>query len=106
MKTNKIDALLALTDDFDLCNGVFSRFADFHNQIDVDLYSQEERVITLAWHASGLINNGGFEYLFEGWFTGDPGYVFTAAAFKTARRRIPSRAGRGAQGDQPAILGG
>ena len=82
MKTTDIDALLALTDDFELCNGVFGRFADFNNQIDVDSYSQEERVITLAWHASGLIGNGGFEYLFGGWFAGDPGYVYTAAAFK------------------------
>jgi hypothetical protein len=90
MKTTDIDALLARTDDFELCDGVFSSFADFGNQIDVDSYSQEQRVITLAWHASGLIANGGFEYLFEGWFPGDPGYVYTAAAFKTigARRGI------------------
>jgi len=83
MKTTDIDAVLALADDFELCNGVFNRFADFNNQIDVDAYSEEERVITLAWHASGLIGNGGFEYLFEGWFTGDLGHVYTAAAFKT-----------------------
>jgi hypothetical protein len=82
MKTTDIDAVLALTDDFELCNGVFKGFAEFHKQIDVDSYSEEERVITLAWHASGLIGNGGFEYLFEGWFTGDPGYVYTAAIFK------------------------
>jgi len=83
MKTIDFDALLALTDDFELCDGVFKKFAEFNNQIDVDSYSEEERVITLAWHASGLIGNGGFEYLFEGWFTGDPGYIYTAAAFKT-----------------------
>jgi hypothetical protein len=83
MKTSDIDALLALTDDFELCNGVFKHFADFNNRIDVDTYTEEERIVTLVWHASGIIGNGGFEYLFEGWFTGDPGYVYTAAAFKT-----------------------
>jgi hypothetical protein len=83
MKTVDIDALFALTDDFELCNGVFCRFADLNNEIDVDSYTEEERVVTLVWHASGIIGNGGFEYLFEGWFTGDAGYVYTAAAFKT-----------------------
>jgi len=82
MKMPDADALLALTDDFELCDGVFCRLADFDNQIDVDSYSEEERVVTLVWHASGIIANGGFEYLFEGWFSGDPGYVYTAAAFK------------------------
>lgn len=83
MKTTDVDALLSITDDFELCNGVFCRFADFDNQIEVDSYTEEERVVTLVWHASGLIGNGGFAYLFEGWFNGDPGYVYAAAAFKT-----------------------
>jgi hypothetical protein len=82
MKIADVDALLAITDDFELCDGVFGRFADCNNEIDVDSYTEEERVVTLVWHASGIIGNGGFEYLFEGWFTGDPGYVYTAAAFK------------------------
>ena len=83
MKTSEIDALLDLTDDFELCNGVFGRFADFNNEIDVDSYSEEERVVTLVWHASGIIGNGGFEYLLEGDFNGDSGFIYTAAAFKT-----------------------
>ena len=80
---NDIEALLAQDDDFELCNGVFSRFADFNNSIDVDSYTEEQRVVTLVWHAGGLIGNGGFEYLFEGDFQGDPGFIYTAAAFAT-----------------------
>jgi hypothetical protein len=54
-----------------------------NNEIDVDSYTEEERIVTLVWHAAGIIGNGGFESLFEGEFNGDPGYIYTAAAFKT-----------------------
>ena len=82
-ETEYLEGLLSSQDDFDLCNGVFGRFAEFDNEIDVESYSEEERVVTLAWHAGGIISNGGFEFLFEGDFNGDPGYVYTAAAFQT-----------------------
>jgi hypothetical protein len=78
--TKYLDDLFSTPDDFAFCNGVFGGFAN--NWIDVEAYSEEERVVTLAWHAGGIIGNGGFEYLFEGSFDGDPGYVHTAAAFK------------------------
>jgi len=83
MKPADLDALFSIADDFKLCDAVFCRFADFNNQIDVESYTEEERVVTLVWHATGIIGNGGFQYLFEGEFTGDPGFVCTAAAFKT-----------------------
>jgi hypothetical protein len=38
----------------------------------------------LVWHSGGLIGNGGFEYLFEGEFDGDPEFGITAEAHKTA----------------------
>jgi hypothetical protein len=82
MKPVDLDALLAITDDGELCDAVFCRFAEFNNQINVDAYTEEERVVTLVWHASGIIGNGGFEYLFEGDFNGDSGFMYTAAAFK------------------------
>ena len=37
----------------------------------------------LVWHSSGIIDNGGFEYLFAGEFPGDPDYHITAEAYKT-----------------------
>jgi hypothetical protein len=44
-------------------------------------------VVLLAWHAMGIIDNGGFQYLFEGSFEVDPGIGKTAAVFT----RIDSR---------------
>jgi hypothetical protein len=39
----------------------------------------------MVWHASGIIDNGGFQYLFEGHFKGDPYFAKTAAAFKSVK---------------------
>jgi hypothetical protein len=83
MKPVDLDALLAIDDDSELCDAVFCRFAELNNEIDVDSCTEEERVVTLVWHSAGIIGNGGFEYLFEGEFNGDPGFVYTAAAFNT-----------------------
>ena len=38
----------------------------------------------LVWHTSGIIDNGGFEYLFAGEFFSDPDYHITAEAYLTA----------------------
>ena len=43
-----------------------------------------ERVIMLVWHVSGIIGNGGFEYLFAGEIPGDPDFRICAEACKTA----------------------
>jgi hypothetical protein len=77
-----LDALFSTPDDRVLCDGVFDGFASIDNTIDVDSYSEEERVATLVLLSSGIIGNGGFEFLFEGDFDGDPGFIHTAAAFK------------------------
>lgn len=77
-----IDALLDQEDDWELCDSVFCRFAEFDNSIDVARVDVPERVVTLAWQAKGVVGNGGFAYLFEGDFAGDPGFVYTAGAFK------------------------
>jgi hypothetical protein len=74
--------LFDIKDDFELCDRLFGKLAEFDNVIDVDSYSELERVVTLVWHSSGLIGNGGFHYLFEGEFNGDPGFVYTAASYK------------------------
>jgi hypothetical protein len=66
--------------DFDLCDQVFSSFPG--NKIDVESYDEVERVITLVWHSLGIIGNGGFYFLFEGEFNGDPGYMKTREAYK------------------------
>jgi hypothetical protein len=79
---NEIAELLDEVDDEALCDKVFCRFAKLNNSIDVQSYEEPERVVTLVWHACGIIGNGGFHYLLEGDFNGDPGFTYTAAAFK------------------------
>ncbi|HEV3138314.1 MAG TPA: DUF4375 domain-containing protein [Pirellulales bacterium] len=77
--------LLAEASDFDLVNGTFVKIgAHYGHWVDATQYSPEERVIMLVWHSSGIIDNGGFEYLFAGDFPGDPDYRITAEAYKTA----------------------
>lgn len=76
--------LFSSASDFDLCNGVFLKIGDqYGHVIAADEYSDEERVVMLVWHAKGIIDNGGFEYLFSGDFPGDPGYRLTAKVFES-----------------------
>jgi len=78
-----IDWLIANLDDFDLCNVVFKRIGrKFGHRVYVPQYTEEERVVMLAWHVAGIIDNGGFEYLFEGDIPGDPGYRQSLQAFE------------------------
>ena len=37
----------------------------------------------LVYHSHGIIGNGGFQYLFEGDFPGDPDFLLTRQAYKT-----------------------
>ncbi len=77
--------LLAKAGDWDLINGTFHKIGDrYSHWVDATQYSPEERVIMLVWHSSGIIDNGGFEYLFAGDFPGDPDYHITAEAYQTA----------------------
>src|SRR3989304_1146344 len=80
---SEIERLIDTIDDFDVCNVVFQCIGDrYDHMIVADKYSNEERVVMLVWHATGIIENGGFEYLFEGDFPGDPGFRLTAQAFE------------------------
>jgi hypothetical protein len=80
----KIDKILATKDDFELCDQLCLRLVDHYgNDFDVSKCKENDQVVVLVWHASGIIDNGGFQYLFEGNFKGDPYFAKTAAAFKT-----------------------
>ncbi len=73
MKTT-IDDLLAASSDFSLCDEVFLRLDAAVEALGVEPTGAVERTILLTWHASGVVGNGGFEYLFEGGFyENDPG---------------------------------
>lgn len=73
-------SILDIADDFDLCDQVWCALSE--STIDVDACGELERVVRLVWDSSGLIGNGGFHRLFEGDYPGDPGLVYTVAAYK------------------------
>ncbi|MGA2556339.1 MAG: DUF4375 domain-containing protein [Verrucomicrobiota bacterium] len=51
--------------DFDLVDGLCLRIADKKEKLGLNALKEEERVIVLVWHASGIIENGGFMYFYE-----------------------------------------
>jgi hypothetical protein len=74
--------LFAEGDDFKLCDTLFGRIlAAHHNRVDAARLNEEEQVVFLVWGAFGVIENGGFQYLFEHQLKGDPDFARTARAF-------------------------
>jgi hypothetical protein len=68
--------------DFELCNSVFKGILEcYGNEVKANLLPVPHRAVLLIWHATGIIGNGGFQYLFEGDFEGDPGFRLTAEVF-------------------------
>lgn len=76
--------ILADPSDFNVCDGLFMLIAKrYGGQLDITTATEYERTVLLVWHAYGIIGNGGFHYLLEGNFKGDPGFRHTASAFRT-----------------------
>jgi hypothetical protein len=74
--------LLSEPDDFKLCDGLCAWILQRHrNAFDPPKATECERVVVLVWTATGIIENGGFRYLLEGDFHGDPGFQLTADSF-------------------------
>jgi hypothetical protein len=73
---------LATDADFELCDSHFKEIVDHYGS---DLKANDlpvpHRTVLLTWSAMGITDNGGFQYLFEGDFSGDPGFKLTAEAF-------------------------
>jgi|SRR5579862_3596941 len=83
---NNVDKLLETADDFGLCNELFTRILKHHGEdFDVSKCNEHEQVVLLVWQACGVIDNGGFQYLLECNFKGDPFFAKTAAAFQTIK---------------------
>jgi hypothetical protein len=75
--------ILAIKDDSELASALHGRIVLHHGEtLDASKLSQEERAVLLVEAAVGIIGNGGFNYLFEGDFPGDPYYHLTAEAFE------------------------
>lgn len=69
-------------DDFDLCDETYWKIVSHYGE---DLRACDlpdiHRAVLLVWHSSGIIDNGGFEYLFSGDLGGDPDYSLTCKSF-------------------------
>jgi hypothetical protein len=75
--------LFAEGDDFELCDALYGRIVEaHHNDVHAARLGEEERVVFLVWGAFGVINNGGFQYLFEHRVKGDPDFALSARAFR------------------------
>lgn len=99
MTTTTIDDLVAQADDFLLCDEVVQRLEGAADALGAEPTGAEERAIVLTWHASGVVGNGGFEYLFEGGFyVRDPGYAHTLAGFEAVGATAKAAALREALG--------
>ncbi len=94
-----IEKLLNTQDDFELCDQLFVRLTEHYGKdFDISKCKEKDQVVILVWHATGIIDNGGFQYLFEGNFKGDPHYARTADAFKTIQAKKCAEAVREALG--------
>jgi Domain of unknown function (DUF4375) len=77
------DQLLAGTDDEALCNKAYDLIDAYYGpDLDASAIPDEERVVLLTLHTSGLIGNGGFRRLLEGNLQGDPDFALSAEAFQ------------------------
>jgi Domain of unknown function (DUF4375) len=80
-----IDVILRTKNDSALCSKLYTRLVEHYGGDDLDVSScaDAHQLVILTWQATGIIDNGGFRYLFEGYFKGDPYFERTAAAFKS-----------------------
>lgn len=79
-----IQQILNRKDDGELCVKLFDRLVGrYGERIDVSRLPDPHRVVVLVLGAKGIIENGGFYYLFSNDLDGDPHYELTAAAFVT-----------------------
>lgn len=72
-----------LKKDFDLCCQLSEKFSKMRGGATPAYeYPEQERIVILVWYVTGVIENGGFHYLFESPLPGDPHYQLTVEAFK------------------------
>jgi len=68
---------------FELCNKVCQKIAEtFGGNTAAGKYPPVERTVVLTWTAAGIIENGGFRYLFGSVLPGDPHCSMAIEAFK------------------------
>jgi hypothetical protein len=83
---NTIDEVLKIKDDDELCSKVYDHLIKHYGEkLDASKMAEKHRPALLTFHAMGIIDNGGFQYLFEGDFKGDPVFALTLTAFKNIK---------------------
>jgi hypothetical protein len=80
---NELREILTDPIDSSLCDRLFVRMAErYGNELDVTDETEQERTVSLVWQSYGIIGNGGFQYLLERDFKGDPGFRETANSYR------------------------
>lgn len=70
--------------DIDLADTTFKRILKKHgDDVDPSKIPKPQQTVMLVYHSHGILGNGGFQYLFEGDFTGDPKFLLTRQAYNT-----------------------
>lgn len=70
--------------NIDLADATFKRILKKHgDDVDPSKIPKPQQTVMLVYHSHGILGNGGFQYLFEGDFSGDPEFLLTRQAYKT-----------------------
>ena len=68
----------------DLATAMFTRLLNqYGDNVDTSKIPMPQQTMMLVYHSYGIIGNGGFQYLFEENFPGDPEFLLTQQAYKT-----------------------
>lgn len=69
--------------DFNLCSTACERITQkYGGHVMVGGINEVERTVILVWTVAGIVENGGFRYLFGSMLPGDPNYSQTITAFE------------------------
>lgn len=69
--------------DFNLCSNICGKITDKYGaNTSASNYPEAERTVVLVWTVAGIIENGGFRYLFGSVLPGDPYCVLSIRAFE------------------------
>jgi hypothetical protein len=73
---------MSIKSNFEICNDEWKRIVShYHDKISALDLTGFERVVMLVWLVTGIVENGGFNYLFESDLPGDEDLSLTVEAF-------------------------
>lgn len=83
MAADDFERLISGSDNFELCSYTCEAVENAlpPNAVFADV-DEPCRTVLLVWSSSGVIGNGGFQFLFEHTGDGDTGFVLHAAAYQ------------------------